>query len=105
MVMLASSLLHIPIWWIGLEIADIKKSGGRVRDAIKEKFLKNKKKELEESIDETFIGGSELEDEDVKIEREKVAKISESDGQPIVVVKVGLKINLKDKELISRVKN
>jgi hypothetical protein len=96
-VMLASSVLHIPIWWIGLQIADIKKSGGRVRDVIRKKFKMEKVVEVE--TDDSYITGSEYEDEDVKIEREKVARMtsieiedgceeSSSNAQPIVVVKV-----------------
>lgn len=96
--MLASSVLHIPIWWIGLQIADIKKSGGRVRDVIRKKLKMEKIVEVE--VDDSYIGGSEYEDEDVKIEREKVAKMTSieiedgsegetlNEGQPIVVVKV-----------------
>jgi hypothetical protein len=66
-------------------IADIKKNGGKVRD-----LIKRKKCELEETTEE-YTG--DYEDNDVKMEREKVAKMNMSDqsdeaGQPIVIVKV-----------------
>lgn len=85
-VMLASSLLHVPIWSVCLRIADIKKNGGKVRDMLR----RRKKKELEEPIEE-YVG--DYEDDDVKLEREKVARITVSEqsddaGQPIVIVKV-----------------
>lgn len=94
-VVLLSSVLHIPIWWIGLQIADIKKSGGRVRDVIRRRLMKGRR-ELEVPVDDSYVGGSDYEDEDVKIEREKVARLtsietddgSEQENPPIVVVKV-----------------
>jgi ATP-binding cassette subfamily A (ABC1) protein 5 len=84
-VILASSFLHIPIWSVCLMIADIKKNGGKVRN-----LIKRKKNELEEPVEE-YTG--DYEDNDVKMEREKVSKMSmceQSDeaGQPIVIVKV-----------------
>lgn len=98
-VILVSSVLHIPLWWIGLQVADIKKSGGRVRDVIRRKFKGLER--LETPVDDAYVGGSDYEDEDVKMERERVAKMtaieieeggSEGDGnQPIVVVKVSWK--------------
>lgn len=102
-VILVSSVLHIPVWWIGLQIADIKKSGGRVRDVIR-KRLKGRR-ELEVPVDDSFVVASDYEDEDVKIEREKVARMTsietedggsegDSSSQPIVVVKVRKKPTL-----------
>ena len=82
---------------LATDIADIKKSGGRVRDVIR-KRLKGRR-ELEVPVDDTFVIASDYEDEDVKIEREKVARMTsietedggsegDSSSQPIVVVKV-----------------
>ncbi|KAL7012162.1 hypothetical protein ACKWTF_014662 [Chironomus riparius] len=96
-VILASSLLHIPIWSVCLMIADIKKNGGKIRD-----LIKRKKNELEEPVEE-YTG--DYEDSDVKMEREKVAKMSmceQSDeaGQPIVIVK-NLRKDFKESSLFS----
>jgi ATP-binding cassette subfamily A (ABC1) protein 5 len=96
-VILASSLLHIPVWSVCLRVVDVKKNGGRVRD-----ILGRKVKVLEEPVEE-FVG--DYEDDDVKKEREKVKRMTsvergggDDEGtQPIVVVKVGVGVweNLK----------
>jgi ATP-binding cassette, subfamily A (ABC1), member 5 len=86
LVMIVSVLIHIPIWFVCLRIVDIKKNGGKMKDFIKRKIV------AEESISaEDCVG--EFEDDDVRIERERVLKMcstnTENDvQQPVVIVKV-----------------
>lgn len=83
-VMIISVVLHIPIWSVCLRVVDIKKNGGRITD------MWNRKLESDEALPaEEFEG--EFEDDDVKVEREKVLNMnstSNMDLQPVVIVKV-----------------
>lgn len=83
-VMIISVVLHIPVWSLCLRIVDIKKNGGKVND------IWRRKVESEEIVPaEEYIG--EFEDDDVKVEREKVLNMSSTsnmDLQPVVIVKV-----------------
>lgn len=86
-VMIVSVLIHIPVWALCLRIVDIKKNGGKLND-----FLKRKITNEENLPAEEFVG--EFEDEDVRIERERVLNLCSSNNaddtsiQPVVIVKV-----------------
>uniref|UniRef100_A0AAR5Q584 ABC transporter domain-containing protein n=1 Tax=Dendroctonus ponderosae TaxID=77166 RepID=A0AAR5Q584_DENPD len=84
-VLLAGMIINIPLWFVLLRIVDIKKSGGRARDAFN--FLRKTTSEnnLPESVD-VFVG--ENEDEDVRAERQKVKNFigSNNVNHPVVMV-------------------
>lgn len=82
-VIIVSVIIHIPIWSLCLRIVDIKKNGGKIKDVFKRKV-----ENVENfSIDECL---GEFEDEDVRMEREKVANMCSSDEneEVLMVVKV-----------------
>ncbi|KAI7815451.1 ABC subfamily A member [Rhyzopertha dominica] len=85
-VMLVGILVHIPFWFFILMIADIKKGGGKASDVFK--FFKNTNthESTEEYFEVSDIG--ENEDQDVKVERQKVMEIinSHNVNPPVVVV-------------------
>ncbi|KAJ8921257.1 hypothetical protein NQ315_013729 [Exocentrus adspersus] len=84
-VMVVGILVHIPFWFFMLLIIDIKKSGGKVRDAFK--FIKSKRQEYVEDVNE-FSDVGENEDQDVKAEREKVKNLMNCHtvNPPVVMV-------------------
>lgn len=85
-VMIVSVILHIPIWSLCLRIVDIKKNGGKIND------MWRRKVECEETVPaEECVG--EFEDDDVKMERERVLNMCSGNSaedalQPVVIVKV-----------------
>lgn len=83
-VMAIGVLLHIPIWYVGLRIVDVKKSGGRIMD------LMPKRNTIDDHQTTEDCEG-EFEDDDVRTEREKVTRLSSLDEgdmvPPVVVVK------------------
>lgn len=89
-VMIVSVIIHIPVWALCLRIVDIKKNGGKLNDLLKRKIAS------EESLSaEEFVG--EFEDEDVRMERERVLNFCSSNNedstiQPVVIVKVRGKV-------------
>ena len=88
-VMIVSVVLHIPVWSVCLRIVDIKKNGGKIRDIWKRKLEEEEVLPAEECV-------GEFEDEDVKVEREKVLSMSSTsniDLQPVVIVKVSAKLH------------
>nr|CAH7743826.1 unnamed protein product [Callosobruchus chinensis] len=88
-VMFLGIILHIPFWFFLLRVVDIKKNGGRVRDALKlssvntEDKIKNNEEEFNEVSD---IGDNE--DQDVKAERLKVKNLMNCHtvNPPVVMV-------------------
>lgn len=87
-VMIISVVLHIPIWSVCLRIVDIKKNGGKITEIWKRKLESEEVLPAEECV-------GEFEDEDVKVEREKVLNMNSTsnvDLQPVVVVKVRIKV-------------
>lgn len=85
-VMMVSVILHIPIWSLCLRIVEIKKNGGNIKDLWTRKVENDENLTLGE-----YVG--EFEDDDVRIEREKVRKICSSNDideavLPVVLVKV-----------------
>lgn len=105
-VMGVASCLHIPLWFFILLVVDIKKNGGRVRDAFKifkvrifisneiiiNKYFSQKKEEpFEEDANEVSDIG-ENEDQDVKAERQKVKNLMHSHNahQSVVMVEVSI---------------
>lgn len=84
-VMIVSVIIHIPIWSVCLKIVDIKKNGGKIKDLIRKKVESEDTLTIEECV-------GEFEDEDVRMEREKVHKLGmvedETTQPPVVVVKV-----------------
>lgn len=85
-VMLVGTILHIPIWFFVLMILDVKKNGGKFRDALSI-FKKQKAKNIVEDPNESSDVG-EHEDNDVKTERQKVSSLmnSCSPNLPLVMV-------------------
>ncbi|EEB12939.1 predicted protein [Pediculus humanus corporis] len=84
-IMIFSSLLHIPFWFLMLRIVDVKKSGGKISEAFQ--FLtSNDSPNLKEVLENSDVG--EYEDVDVKSERTRVSDILNSNLQnpPVVVV-------------------
>lgn len=87
--MIVSVIIHIPVWALCLRIVDIKKNGGKLNDLLKGKMASEEILPVEE-----FVG--EFEDEDVRIERERVLNFCSSNSaedtsiQPVVIVKVNL---------------
>ncbi|KAK6641556.1 hypothetical protein RUM44_013268 [Polyplax serrata] len=84
-IMIFSSLFHIPFWFLMLRIVDVKKTGGKVSEAFK--FLSAKDTPSQEEIIENNDIG-EHEDTDVKVERTRVCDILNNQLQspPVVVV-------------------
>ncbi|XP_023723147.1 ATP-binding cassette sub-family A member 5 isoform X3 [Cryptotermes secundus] len=84
-VMLVSSLLQIPILMYVLLVLDIKKSGGRASDVFKH-FLPNSNNMTVEEVENNDVG--EHEDDDVRMERQKVSDIlsNRSADPPVVIV-------------------
>lgn len=88
-VMLVGILAHIPFWFFILMIADIKKNGGRVGDAFKIfQRTENSKKPIETNEEEPNIDTGENEDQDVKVERQKVTDLitGHITNPPVVMV-------------------
>jgi ATP-binding cassette, subfamily A (ABC1), member 5 len=82
-VMIVSVIIHIPIWSLCLRIVDIKKNGGKIKD-----LFSRKVESVETLSAEECVG--EFEDEDVRIERDRVldmcaANNSEEISMPIIV--------------------
>ncbi|CAG9770151.1 unnamed protein product [Ceutorhynchus assimilis] len=84
-ILLFGMLLNIPFWFVMLKVVDIKKSGGRARDAFK--FLAKAKYE-DSHIEADAADVGENEDQDVKAEREKVKNLTRSPNvtPPVVMV-------------------
>lgn len=86
--MIVSVVLHIPVWSVCLRIVDIKKNGGKIRDIWRSKLVDEEILPAEDCV-------GEFEDDDVKVEREKVLSMSSTtniDLQPVVIVKVSEKL-------------
>ena len=83
-VIIVSVIIHIPIWAVCLRIVDIKKNGGKIKDVFRRKV----ENEENVSIDEC---AGEFEDEDVKMERERVSNLctSNENEDVLMIVKVG----------------
>lgn len=81
-VMIVSVLIHIPIWSFCLRVVDVKKNGGKIKDLFGKKF----------DSDDILWGDEcvgEFEDEDVRIERDRVNLIAEDINAAVpVIVKV-----------------
>lgn len=89
-VMLIGNVLHIPFWFFVLMILDIRKSGGKVRDAFKFFHRKRDEKPQQDgAVCETGDIG-ENEDQDVKAERQKVTELigCHTLNPPVVMVHV-----------------
>ncbi|KAJ8972472.1 hypothetical protein NQ317_016605 [Molorchus minor] len=84
-VMFIGIVIHIPFWFMMLLAIDIKKSGGRVRDALN--IVKTAKEELVDDANE-FSDIGENEDQDVKSERVKVKTLMScrTVNHPVVMV-------------------
>ncbi|XP_060533320.1 cholesterol transporter ABCA5-like [Cylas formicarius] len=85
-ILLVGMLINIPVWFGLLCVIDIKKSGGKVRDAFK--FLKKNRpvESVEDNAEVSDIG--ENEDHDVKAERLKIKNLMSSPNvsPPVVMV-------------------
>ncbi|KAB0791349.1 hypothetical protein PPYR_03149 [Photinus pyralis] len=84
-VMIVGIILHLPIWFFVLLVVDIVKNGGKVSDAFQ--VFKTKKKERYDDLRELSDIG-ENEDDDVKIERQKVKELigNTTQSPPVIVV-------------------
>lgn len=86
LIMLFGTLIHIPIWFFVLMILDVKKNGGRVRDAMSVFNKKSTVNLVEDPNESSDVG--EHEDNDVRSERQKVSTLmnSSSPNLPLVMV-------------------
>lgn len=85
LIMLFGTILHIPIWFFILMILDVKKNGGRVRDALSV-FKKSSVNLVDDPNESSDVG--EHEDDDVRAERQKVTSLMNSNSKNLPLVMV-----------------
>ncbi|CAH0549112.1 unnamed protein product [Brassicogethes aeneus] len=97
-VMAVGCIINIPFWFVVLMILDIKKSGGKVGDAFN--FIKSNKQDPNADDGSELSDIGENEDNDVKMERQKVKNLMhEAPTKPPVVMVQNLhKEYVKDQE-------